>query len=70
MDTLQRRIERLTRFEELLRAHPNPSDEQTAALIREACMVIERIIQDYPASRDTLAARLPQLFQLAGHNMN
>jgi hypothetical protein len=33
-------------------------------------LVLERILVDFPATRETLRQRLPHLFTLAGENQN
>jgi len=68
MDTLSRRIERLQQFESLLRH--NPEDARAEHIMQEALLVLERILVDFPTTRETLRQRLPHLFTLAGANQN
>jgi hypothetical protein len=68
MDTLSRRIERLQQFEFLLRTSPH--DSRAEHIMQEALLVLERILVDFPSTRETLRKRLPHLFTLAGENQN
>ena len=68
MDSLSRRIERLQQFEFLLRT--SPQDSRAEHIMQEALLVLERILVDFPATRETLRQRLPHLFTLAGENQN
>ena len=68
MHTLSRRIERLQQFEFLLRT--SPQDSRAEHIMQEALLVLERILVDFPATRETLRQRLPHLFTLAGENQN
>lgn len=64
MDTLQRRIERLTRFSDLLAGQPEHPD--AAYLVRECVLILAAVVRDYPETRETLRDSLPKLAELAG----
>ena len=68
MDTPARRVERSQRLEKPL--CETPDDPCAGHQMREAALVIERILADFPRTRETLRVRSPHHCQLSGRPQN